>query len=144
MQFASMPTPVSSLNIPLRPSRTLRWIWIVCAAVVFAVLVLLPMDWRFRLLLLVAWSVLALRLKEQWRRLCGVQMVHVTERGLGITTASGREEVELFRAPYVTYPLMILPLQTGRRRLSLICLPDSGDQDDLRRLRVWLSLRGGK
>lgn len=137
-----MPTPASSLNIPLRPSKTLKWIWIACAAVVLAVLVLLPMDWRFRLMLLFAWSVLALRLRSQWRRLCQVQMVHVTEGGLGITTASGREDVELLRAPYVTYPLMILPLKSSRGRLSLICLPDSGDQDDLRRLRVWLSLRG--
>jgi hypothetical protein len=51
------------------------------------------------------------------------------------------QEAEILPGSYVSGWLIVLILGAGRRRRSLVLLPDAAEAEELRRLRVWLRWR---
>lgn len=139
-----MPATAAPLNIQLRASLRLKWLWLLLYGLVLVLLLYLPMEAVQKLGLVGIWALLAGRAYNAWRSLCAVTSLHLHDDRLRLAADGGHMAVELNGSALVTYGLMILPLKSHKRSWQLVLLSDSADSEDLRRLRVWLSWRAGQ
>ncbi|MCL4316389.1 MAG: hypothetical protein M1527_06075 [Gammaproteobacteria bacterium] len=137
--------PPAPLNLELNPSRTLAALLVLAHGGALALLVLLPLAWWARVLLIGAllcslWLTLnrhALRRGES----AITRLVWENDDTWLLMRADGKEQrVQLKPGSYVSPRLVILNFDAGWWPLSVVLLPDAADTESLRKLRVRLQM----
>ena len=139
---------IQTLSLALRPSRVLALaLTLMAAAALACAWISLPA---------LAFAPVAAGVALAWTWHCaqalqqGAGAVRTLELGVqgGVRLQDGRgawQEAEILPDSYVSGWLIVVNMATGgRRRRSLVLLPDAAAAEDLRRLRVWLRWRLGR
>ena len=129
------------LAVTLRPSRAYPVAQSLLHCTTLAVLLAAPLPWVLRSLFLGLLVLLVLRYWQFWRKVRAVQRLRFDGEKWIIGQGADEFEAKLGAPVYLSVWLMVLPLKLARETLFLPVLWDSGDADDLRRLRVLLNRR---
>lgn len=129
------------LNLELKPSRTgfageLAAHAVVAAALVFSS----PPLWLHLVAGLLWGASLIVTIRRRNTPSAGVQGIAQHESGWKLALACGMEPAELIGRSFITVPVMVLRFRLARsgKTARVVVWHDSGNADDIRRLRVRL------
>lgn len=130
----------ATLTLTLRPSRWLVWAIVVIHLLSFGALLLAELAWFYRVPMAIAVAI-----SQMWNLRKGGETVLrcLPDGNLAVLAGDDWQTVSLMPDTRVLLWLVVLRYreEEGSKVKSQVVLPDSLDQDDFRRLRVWLRWR---